>query len=53
MYGSDISDSTISGITDKILPVMKEWQMGREIPEDRRIVALALAGAFDALQICP
>jgi transposase-like protein len=26
MYGIDISDSTISRITDKILPVVKEWQ---------------------------
>jgi transposase-like protein len=27
MYGIDISDSTISRITDKILPVVKEWQI--------------------------
>lgn len=26
LYGFDISDSTISRITDKILPVVKEWQ---------------------------
>jgi len=26
MYGVDISDSTVSRITDKILPVAKEWQ---------------------------
>ncbi len=26
LYGIDISDSTISQITDKILPVVKEWQ---------------------------
>ena len=26
LYGVDISDSTISRITDKILPVVKEWQ---------------------------
>lgn len=26
LYGIDISDSTISRITDKILPVVKEWQ---------------------------
>jgi transposase-like protein len=26
MYGIDISDSTISRITDKILPVVREWQ---------------------------
>jgi transposase-like protein len=27
MYGIDISDSTISRITDKILPVVREWQI--------------------------
>lgn len=26
MYGMDVSDSTISRITDKILPIVKEWQ---------------------------
>lgn len=26
MYGLDISDSTISRITDKVLPIAKEWQ---------------------------
>ena len=26
MYDIDISDSTISRITDKILPIIKEWQ---------------------------
>lgn len=26
IYGLDVSDSTISRITDKILPVVKEWQ---------------------------
>ena len=26
MYDIDISDSTISRITDKILPIVKEWQ---------------------------
>ena len=26
MYGVDISDSTVSRITDKILPIAKEWQ---------------------------
>lgn len=26
LYGIDVSDSTISRITDKILPVVKEWQ---------------------------
>ena len=25
-YGIDISDSTISRITDKIFPIVKEWQ---------------------------
>jgi putative transposase len=25
-YDIDISDSTISRITDKILPIVKEWQ---------------------------
>ena len=27
IYGVDVSDSTISRITDKILPIAKEWQM--------------------------
>ncbi len=26
LYGIDISDSTISRITDKIMPLVKEWQ---------------------------
>ncbi len=26
LYGVDISDSTVSRITDKILPIVKEWQ---------------------------
>lgn len=26
IYGIDVSDSTISRVTDKILPVVKEWQ---------------------------
>jgi transposase-like protein len=26
MYGLEVSDTTISRITDKILPVAKEWQ---------------------------
>ena len=26
LYGMDISDSTISRVTDKILPIVKEWQ---------------------------
>ena len=26
LYGIDISDSTISRVTDKILPIVKEWQ---------------------------
>lgn len=28
IYGLEVSDTTISRITDKILPVVKEWQMG-------------------------
>ena len=32
LYDIDISDSTISRITDKILPIVKEWQ-GKEIPD--------------------
>lgn len=27
IYGVEVSDSTISRVTDKILPVVKEWQM--------------------------
>lgn len=27
IYGIEVSDSTISRVTDKILPVVKEWQM--------------------------
>lgn len=27
IYGLEVSDSTISRVTDKILPVVKEWQM--------------------------
>lgn len=26
MYGIDVDDSRVSKITDKILPVIKEWQ---------------------------
>jgi putative transposase len=26
IYGIDVSDNTISRVTDKILPVVKEWQ---------------------------
>ena len=26
IYGLDVSDSTISRITDKILPIAKEWR---------------------------
>ena len=26
IYGLDVSDSTISRVTDKILPIAKEWQ---------------------------
>lgn len=28
LYDIEISDSTISRITDKILPIVKEWQEG-------------------------
>ena len=27
IYGLDVSDSTVSRVTDKILPVVREWQM--------------------------
>jgi len=27
LYGLEISDSTISRITDKVLPLVKEWQV--------------------------
>ena len=27
IYGLDVSDSTVSRITDKILPIVKEWQV--------------------------
>ena len=26
IYGVEVSDSTISRITDKILPIVREWQ---------------------------
>ena len=26
IYGVDVSDTTVSRITDKILPIAKEWQ---------------------------
>ena len=26
LYGINVSDSTISRVTDKILPIVKEWQ---------------------------
>lgn len=29
LYDIDISDSTVSRITDKIMPVVKEWQNAR------------------------
>jgi len=27
IYGLEVSDSTISRVTDKILPVVKDWQI--------------------------
>lgn len=42
LYGIDISDSTISRITDKILPVVKEWQ---ELPLEE-IYAVVFMDAF-------
>lgn len=28
IYGVEVSDTTVSRITDKILPITKEWQQG-------------------------
>ena len=28
LYDIDISDSTISRLTDKIMPIVREWQAG-------------------------
>lgn len=39
LYGVDISDSTISRITDKILPVVREWQQ-RPLEEIYAVVFL-------------
>lgn len=39
MYGVDISDSTVSRITDKILPIAKEWQ-SRPLEETYAVVFL-------------
>ena len=39
LYGIDISDSTISRITDKIVPVIKEWQQ-RPLEEVYSVVFL-------------
>jgi transposase-like protein len=39
MYGVDISDSTVSRITDKILPIAKEWQ-NRPLEETYAVVFL-------------
>ena len=39
LYGVDISDSTISRITDKILPIVKEWQ-------ERPLEANAISGNY-------
>lgn len=37
IYGLDVSDTTISRVTDKILPVVKEWQM-RPLEETYAVV---------------
>jgi transposase-like protein len=39
MYGVEISDSTVSRITDKILPIAKEWQ-NRPLEETYAVVFL-------------
>lgn len=39
IYGLDVSDTTISRVTDKILPVVKEWQM-RPLEEIYAVVFL-------------
>ncbi len=39
LYGIDISDSTISRITDKILPIVREWQQ-RPLEEIYSVVFL-------------
>ena len=40
LYDIDISDSTISRITDKILPIVKEWQE-RPLEEVYAVVFIA------------
>ena len=40
LYGMDISDSTISRVTDKILPIAKEWQE-RPLEEVYAVVFMA------------
>lgn len=37
IYGLDVSDSTISRVTDKILPIAKEWQ-SRPLEEVHAVV---------------
>lgn len=39
IYGLEVSDSTVSRITDKILPVVKEWQQ-RPLEEIYAVVFL-------------
>ena len=45
LYGIDVSDSTISCITDKVLPIVKEWQE-RPLEEIYAVVYL------DAIHFC-
>ena len=42
IYGIDVSDSTVSRITDKILPVAKEWQQ-------RPLESIYAVGVLDAI----
>ena len=44
IYGLDVSDSTISRVTDKILPIAKEWQ-SRPLEEVYAVVFM------DAIQL--
>lgn len=39
IYGLEVSDSTVSRITDKILPIVKEWQQ-RPLEEIYAVVSL-------------
>ena len=41
IYGLSVSDTTISRVTDKILPVVREWQQ-RPLESDFRIPATPL-----------